>query len=56
MKEVGGEADCRRICEEKSINGRLWVEGMRIRRKMNGVGKRSLTADGSAKKRKGGGG
>ena len=34
----GGEADCGRIRGEKSKNGRLWGEWMRVRKKMNGVG------------------
>ena len=37
----GRFADCGRIRKEKSKNGRLWGEGMKIRRKVNGVGKRS---------------
>ena len=38
---LGNGADCERIRKEKSENGRLWSEGRRVRRKMNGVGKRS---------------
>ena len=52
----GGEADCGWIRKEKSKNGRLWSEGMRVRRKRNGVGEKERTADGSAKKRERGGG
>ena len=38
------------------LNGRLWGEGMRIRRKMNGVGKRSgLRTDPQRKGKQGGG-
>ena len=37
----GKGADCGRIRKEKSENGRVWGEGRRVRRKMNGVGKRS---------------
>ena len=51
----GGEADCGRIRKEKSKNGRLWGEGMRIRRKMNGVGKRSGLRTDPQRKGKGGG-
>ena len=50
----GGEADCERICKEKRKNGRLWGEGMRIRRKMNGVGKRSGLWTDPQRKGKGG--
>jgi len=46
----GGGAVSRRICKEKSKNGRLWGEGKTVRSKMNGVGGRERTADGSAKK------
>ena len=52
----GGEADCGRIRKEKSKNGRLWGEGMRIRRKMNGVGKRSGLRTDPQREGKGGGG
>ena len=52
----GKVADCGRIRKEKSKNGRLWGEGMRIRRKMNGVGKRSGLRTDLQKKGKGGGG
>jgi hypothetical protein len=52
----GGEADCGRIRKEKSKNGRLWSEGMRVRRKMNGVGKRSGLRTDPQRKGKGGGG
>ena len=31
-------AGCGRNRKEKSKNGRLWGEGMRVRKKMNGVG------------------
>ena len=37
----GKVADCGRIRKEKSENGRLWGEGRRVRKKMNGIGKRS---------------
>ena len=37
----GKGADCGRIRKEKSKNGRLWDEGRRVRRKINGIGKRS---------------
>ena len=52
----GGEADCGQIRKEKSKNGWLWSEGMRVRRKMNGVGKRSGLRTDPQKKVKGGGG
>ena len=52
----GGEADCGRIRKEKSKNVRLWSEGMRVRRKMNGVGKRSGLRTDPQRKGKGGGG
>ena len=55
MNGVGGEADCGRIRKEKSKNGRLWGDGMRIRRKMNGVGKRSGPRTDPQRKGKGGG-
>ena len=51
----GGEADCGRIRKEKSKNGRLWSEGMRVWRKMNGVGKRSGLRTDPQRKGKGGG-
>ena len=35
---VSGGADCGRIRKEKSENGRLWHEGRRVRKRMNGVG------------------
>ena len=38
MNGVGGEADGGRIRKEWSIDGTLWGEWMRIRKKMNGVG------------------
>ena len=34
----GNVAGCRWIRKEKSKNGRLWGEWMRVRKKMNGVG------------------
>ena len=34
----GKVADCGRIRKERSQNGRIWGEGRRVRRKMNGVG------------------
>ena len=34
----GKVADCVRICKEKSENGRIWGEGKRVRKRMNGVG------------------
>ena len=37
----GKIADCGQIWKEKSKNGRLWSEGMRVRSKMKGVRKRS---------------
>ena len=52
----GGEVDCGQIRKEKSKNGRLWGEGMRIRRKMNGVGKRSGLLTDPQRKGKGWGG
>ena len=52
----GGEADCGPIRKEKSKNGSLWSEGRRIRRKMNGVGKRSGLRMDPQRKVKGGGG
>ena len=52
----GGEADCGRMRKEKSKNGRLWGEGMRIRRKMKGVGKRSGLRTVAQRKGNGGGG
>ena len=52
----GGEADCGRIRKEKSQNGRLWSEGMMVKRKMNGVGKRSGLRTDPQRKGKGGGG
>ena len=51
-----GEADCGRIRKEKSKNGRLWSEAMRVRRKMNGIGKRSGLRTDLQRKGKGGGG
>ena len=50
----GKVADCGRIRKEKSKNGRLWGEGMRIRRKINGVGKRSGLRTDLQRKGKGG--
>ena len=52
----GGEADCKQIRKEKSKKGRVWSEGMRARRKMNGVGKSSGLRTGPQRKGKGGGG
>ena len=52
----GGESDCGQIRKEKSKNGRLCGEGMRIRRKMNGVGKRGGLRTDPQRKGKGGGG
>ena len=52
----GGEADCGRIRKEKSKNERLWGEGMRIRRKMNGIEKRSRLRTDPQRKGQGGGG
>ena len=52
----GGEADCGRIRKEKSKNGRLWSKGMRVRRKMNGVRKRSGLRTDPQRKVRGGGG
>ena len=52
----GREADCGRIRKKKSKNGRVWGEGIRIRRKMNGVGKRSGLWTDPQRKGKGGGG
>ena len=52
---AGKGAHCGRICKEKSKNGRLWDEGMRIRRNMNGVGKRSRLRTDPQRKGKGGG-
>ena len=52
----GGEADCGQIRKEKSKTGRLWGEGMRIRRKINGVRKRSGLRTDPQRKRKGVGG
>ena len=52
----GGEADCGWIRKEKSKHGSLWGEGMRIRRKMNGVGRRSGQQTDPQRKGKGGGG
>ena len=40
-KSRGGEADCGGIRNEMSTNVSLLCEGMRVRRRMNGVGKRS---------------
>ena len=34
----GNVAGCGRIRKEKSKNGRLWGEMMRVRKKINGVG------------------
>ena len=34
----GKGADCGRIRKEKTENGRLWGEGRRVRKRMNGVG------------------
>ena len=52
----GKGADCGRIRKEKTENGRLWGEGRRVRRKMNGVGKSSgLRTDPQRKGNKGGG-
>jgi hypothetical protein len=52
----GKGADCGRIRKEKSKNGRLWGEGRTVRRKMNGVGKRSgLRTDPQGKREKRGG-
>ena len=34
----GKVADCGRIRKEKSENGRIWGEGKRVRKRMNGVG------------------
>ena len=34
----GKIADCGRIRKEKSENGRIWGEGKRVRKRMNGVG------------------
>ena len=52
----GKIADCRRIRKEKSKNGRLWDEGNTVRKKMNGVGKRSGLRMDPQRKGKGGGG
>ena len=46
----GKVADCGRIRKEKSENGRIWGEGKRVRKRMNGVGGEK-TAEGSARKR-----
>ena len=35
---LGKVGDCGRIRKEKSKNGRLWGEWMRVRKKMKGVG------------------
>ena len=52
----GGEADCVRIRKEKSKDRRLPSEGIRVRRKMNGFGKRSgLRPDPQRKGKEGGG-
>ena len=54
MNGVGGEADCGRICKEKSENERLCGERKRVRTKMNSVGKRSgLRTDPQRKGNKG---
>ena len=34
----GKVGDCGRIRKEKSENGRIWGEGKRVRKRMNGVG------------------
>ena len=34
----GKVADCGRIHKEKSKNGRIWGEGKRVLKRMNGVG------------------
>ena len=53
----GKVADCGQICKEKSKNGRFWGEWMRVRRKMNGVRKRSgLRTDPQRKGKEGGDG
>ena len=46
----GKVADCGRIRKEKTENGRIWGEGKRVRKRMNGVGGEQ-TADGSVRKR-----
>ena len=38
---LGKGADCGWIRKEKSKNGKLWDEGRRVKRKINGIGKRS---------------
>ena len=53
---LGKVGDCGRIRKEKSKNRRLCGEGMRIRRKMNGGGKRSALRTDLQRKGKGRGG
>ena len=53
---LGGEADCGWIRKGKTNKRRLWSEVMRVRKKMNGVGKRSrLRTDLQEKGKRGGG-
>ena len=50
---LGKVADCGRISKEKSENGRIWGEGKRVRKRMNGVGGGSrLRTDPQGKERK----
>ena len=50
--ESGKVADCGQIRKEKSENRRIWGEGRRVRKRINGVGESRLRTDLQEKERK----